>query len=247
MLAQIVASQAERSNVAPTFSSQPGDSASSGVNRFLQLDPPVFTSTNQDEDPLDFIDEMYKTLGVMRATETEVVELASYLLKKVAYPWFELWEESREEGSLQPRWSEFTDAFMDDFLPANTKEAHAAEFENLKQGSKRVWEYHMEFAHLSKYAIHMMHTMEARVRWFVQGLSPLLINEATTAALNFDMNYGKMVAFAQDTQTRKLKNRMERESSNKARSAGNFYGTTGGGGGRTAFRGRSSGPSQSFA
>ncbi|XP_070034824.1 uncharacterized protein [Nicotiana tomentosiformis] len=42
--------------------------------------------------------------------------------------------------------------------------------------------------------------MENRVRRFVQGLSPLVINEATTAALNSDMNYGKIVAFAQDTE-----------------------------------------------
>ncbi|XP_070045435.1 uncharacterized protein [Nicotiana tomentosiformis] len=56
-----------------------------------------------------------------------------------------------------------------------------------------------------------------------------------------------MVEFAQDTETRKLKNRMERQNSSKARSAGNFGGSSGGGCGRSAFRGASSGPSQSFA
>ncbi|XP_070042602.1 uncharacterized protein [Nicotiana tomentosiformis] len=118
-----------------------------------------------------------------------------------------MWEESREEGSPLVRWSEFTDAFMDHVLPAKTKAAHAAEFESMKQGSMNVWEYHMEFACLSKYAIHMFSTMEARVRRFVQGLSPLVINEATTAAFNYDKNYGNMVAFAQATEDRKLKNR----------------------------------------
>ncbi|XP_070046822.1 uncharacterized protein [Nicotiana tomentosiformis] len=88
--------------------------------------------------------------------------------------------------------------------------------------------------------------MEARVRQFVQGLSLLVINEAATAAVNFDMNYGKMVAFSQAIETRKLKNGMERQSSSKARSVGNFGGSSGGGG-RSAFRGGSSGPSQSFA
>jgi len=37
MLAQIVASQAHRSNVAPTSFSQPGESTSSRANRFLKL------------------------------------------------------------------------------------------------------------------------------------------------------------------------------------------------------------------
>ncbi|XP_070039739.1 uncharacterized protein [Nicotiana tomentosiformis] len=190
---------------------------------------------------------MHKTLRVMHAIETYGVELASYRLKGVAYSWFELWEESREEGSSPVRWGEFTDAFMDHFLPAETKAAHAAEFKSLKQGSMNVWEYHIEFAHLSKYAIHTLPTMEARVRWFVQGLSPLVMNEASTTALNSDMNYGKMVAFSQATETHKLKSRMERQSSSKARSANNFGGSSGGGGGRSAFKGVSSGPSQSFA
>ncbi|XP_070041053.1 uncharacterized protein [Nicotiana tomentosiformis] len=132
-----------------------------------------------------------------------------------------------------------------EFLPAETKVAHAAEFQSLKQGSMNMWEYHMEFARLSKYAIHMLPTVEARVRQFMQGLSPLVINEAATTALNFDMYYGKMVAFAQAIEDRKLKNKREREGSSKARTAGNLGSYSGGG--RLAFKGGSSGPSQSFA
>ncbi|XP_070046761.1 uncharacterized protein [Nicotiana tomentosiformis] len=161
---------------------------------------------------------MHKTLRVMRATETEGVELAGYRLKGVAYSWFEMWQDSREKGSPPASWSEFADAFKDHFLPVETREARAVEFENLNQGSRSVWEYHMEFAHLSKYAIHMI---EARVRRFVEGVSPLFINEAATTALNLDMNYGKMIACAQATKDRKLKNRREREGTSKARSTGN--------------------------
>ncbi|XP_070045368.1 uncharacterized protein [Nicotiana tomentosiformis] len=188
---------------------------------------------------------MHKTLWVMHATETEGVELATYRLKGVAYSWFELWEDSQEEGSPPARWSEFADAFMDNILSAETRAAHAAEFENLKQGSKSVWEYHMDFAHLSKYAILMFPTMEARVRRFVQGLSPLLINETATAALNLDMNYGKIIAFSQATKNCKLKNKIEREGTSKARSAGNFGESFGGV--RSVFKGGSTRLSQSFA
>ncbi|XP_070034428.1 uncharacterized protein [Nicotiana tomentosiformis] len=119
------------------------------------------------------------------------------------------------------------------------------EFDTLKHGSKSVWEYHMEFVRLSKYDVHMMLTMETRVRRFVQGLSPLVINEAATVALNSDMNYGKMVAFSQAMEARKLKFRMERESSSRARSAGNLGDSLGGG--ISAFRGGSSRPSQFYA
>nr|XP_009758315.1 PREDICTED: uncharacterized protein LOC104211020 [Nicotiana sylvestris] len=245
MLTQLVASQAQRSNVVPSSSSQQGDSTSSKVNRFLPLDPPVFTDANTEEHPEDFIDEMHKTLRVMRATETEGVELAAYRLKGVAYSWFELWEDSREEGRPPTRWSEFDDAFIDHFLPAETRAAHATEFENLRQGNRSVWEYHMEFARLSTYAIHMLPTMEAGVHRFVQGLNSFTINEASTAALNSDMNYGKMVAFAQATKNRKLKNIMEIEHNSKARSTGNMGESLVGG--RSAFRGGSLVPSQSIA
>ncbi|XP_070025889.1 uncharacterized protein [Nicotiana sylvestris] len=245
MLTQLVASQAQRSNVAPSSSCQQWDSTSSRVNKFLQLDPTVFTGTNPEEGLQDFIDKMHKTLRVMRATETEGVELAAYRLKWMAYSWFELWEDSRREGSSPTRWSEFADAFIDHFLPAETRAARATEFENLRQGNRSVWGYHMEFAHLSKYVIHMLPTIESRMRRLVQGLNSLTINEASMAALNSDMNYGKMVAFAQDIDNRKLKNRIEREGNSKTRSTGTMGKSLGGG--ISAFRGGSSGPTQSVA
>ncbi|XP_070025986.1 uncharacterized protein [Nicotiana sylvestris] len=148
---------------------------------------------------------MYKTLQVMKATETEGVELALYRLRGAAYSWFDMWEDSRAEGRLLSRWDEFVDAFMDHFLPAEIMAAHATEFEILKQGSMSVWEYHMEFERLSKYAPQLVSTMDARVRRFVQGLSPLVVNEAATAALHSDMNYRKIVGFTQATEARKLK------------------------------------------
>jgi len=83
------------------------------------------------------------------------------------------------------------------------------------------------------------------VRRFVQGHSPLVINEAATAALNSHMNYGKIEAFAQATENHKFQNKIEREGSSKARSVGNFGNSFGGG--RSTLRGGSSRPSQSFA
>ncbi|XP_070039365.1 uncharacterized protein [Nicotiana tomentosiformis] len=111
-----------------------------GERVLLQLDPPVFTGTDLEEDPQDFIDEMQKTLRVMRATETEGVELASYRLEGVTYSWFEMWEDSREEGSPPARWSEFADAFIDHFLHAETKAARVAKLESMKQEPEQLHE-----------------------------------------------------------------------------------------------------------
>nr|XP_009773033.1 PREDICTED: uncharacterized protein LOC104223316 [Nicotiana sylvestris] len=117
--------------------------------------------------------------------------------------------------------------------------ARATEFEVLKQGSMSVWEYHMEFVRLSKYAPQLVSTMDARVWRFIQGLSPLVVNDAATTALHSDMNYGKIVGFAQATEARKLKIQAERESSSGDRSMGHS-------GRSVPWRG-SSRPSQSYA
>lgn len=100
---------------------------------------------------------------------------------------------------------------MDLFMLAETREARAAEFENLKQGSMSVWDYNLKIADFSKHAIYMLLNKEARVRRFVQGLSPLIINEAATTSLNSDMNYGILVDFSQATETQKPKNIMEED------------------------------------
>uniref|UniRef100_A0A1U7V8N6 Uncharacterized protein LOC104211283 n=2 Tax=Nicotiana sylvestris TaxID=4096 RepID=A0A1U7V8N6_NICSY len=216
-----------------------GYSAISRVNQFLRLAPLEFTGTDPEADPQDFLDEMYKTLRVMKDTKTKGVDLASYRLRGAAYSWFEMWEDSRGEGRPPARWDEFVDAFMDHFLPIETMAARATEFEVLKKGSMSVWEYHMEFVRLSKYAPQLVSTMDARVRRFVQGLSPLVVNEAATVALHSYMNYGKIVGFAQTTEARKFKIRAERESSSRARSAGHS--------GRPVSGRGPSRPSQSYA
>ncbi|XP_070006791.1 uncharacterized protein [Nicotiana sylvestris] len=81
--------------------------------------------------------------------------------------------------------------------------------------------------------------MGDRVRRFVQGFSPLVVNEVATAALHSNMNYGKIVGFAQATEARKLKIRAERESNNRAQSMGHS--------GRPVQRRGPSGSSQSYA
>lgn len=63
-----------------------------------------------------------------------------------------MWEDSREEGSPPARLEEFVDAFMDHFMHAEAMAAHATEIDILKHSSMSVWEYHMEFVRLSKYA-----------------------------------------------------------------------------------------------
>ena len=51
---------------------------------FTRMNPPIFYGSKVDEDPQEFLDEVYKVLYVIRVTSSEKPELASYQLKDVA-------------------------------------------------------------------------------------------------------------------------------------------------------------------
>ncbi|MDV3190800.1 MAG: hypothetical protein Q8838_02735 [Candidatus Phytoplasma australasiaticum] len=48
------------------------------------MNPPEFYGSKVDEDPQEFIDEVYKVLSIMGANSEEKAELAAYQLKRVA-------------------------------------------------------------------------------------------------------------------------------------------------------------------
>ncbi|XP_070020062.1 uncharacterized protein [Nicotiana sylvestris] len=90
---------------------------SSRVRDFINLDPPVFTGADPNENPQVFIVKMQRTLRVMNATATKSVELASYRLRYVAVNWYDYWELSRGKDAPQAVWQEFTEAFLHHYLP----------------------------------------------------------------------------------------------------------------------------------
>lgn len=56
-----------------------------------------------------------------------------------------MWKESRRDVKPHAEWNEIVDAFIDHFLPTETRLACATEFENLNQGNMSVWDYQMKF------------------------------------------------------------------------------------------------------
>ena len=69
------------------------------VREFLLCGPPEFFGSKPDEDPHDFIRGMRRSLDLVRASETESVELASHRLRDVATHWNKTWELSRGEDA----------------------------------------------------------------------------------------------------------------------------------------------------
>ena len=48
----------------------------------------MFFASRSDEDPQDFLDEVYKILYAMGVTSIEKAELAAYQLKDVSQTWY---------------------------------------------------------------------------------------------------------------------------------------------------------------
>ncbi|XP_070057547.1 uncharacterized protein [Nicotiana tomentosiformis] len=104
------------------------------VHDFINLDPPVFTGADPNEDPQVFIDRMQRTLRVMKATATESVKLASYRFRYVAVNWYESWELSRGEDAPPAVWQEFTEAFLCHYFPPEFRRARVHRFLTLRRG-----------------------------------------------------------------------------------------------------------------
>ena len=59
------------------------------------MNPPTFYGFKVDEDPQEFIDEVYVILLSMEFSTSEKVELAIYQLKDVAQAWYVQWRDNR--------------------------------------------------------------------------------------------------------------------------------------------------------
>ena len=58
---------------------------------------------------------------IIKASETESVELSTYRLRDVAINLYESWELSRGEGAPPVVWDEFVEAFLGHSLPLEIK------------------------------------------------------------------------------------------------------------------------------
>lgn len=228
MFTTFMANQGQRRAQTPPRTGRQDGSMSSRVKEFINLDPPEFCGTNPEQDPLLWLEEIQKTLRVMKMTGNDAVELASYRLKDVAYAWFEMWEQQRSEEDDPPTWEEFTEAFIANFIPEEDREANATKFEQLRQGSMSVREYYMQFIKLARYAPYMVPSDKAKIRRFIIGLGDHI--QDTTAAAAVSMKaFASVVGFAKSLEEKKQKRRVERDQNKKARTTGGFSGSVGGG------------------
>lgn len=221
LLTRIVASQAQHQ----TFGIA-DRSVSARVRDFINLDPPVFTGVDPNADPQDFLDLMQRTLQIIHATDVESVEFTSYRLRDVAVTWYETWKQTRGPNVPPVTWKEFSEAFLQQYLPIELRRARRDRFLHLEQGNMSVREYSMQFNSLARYAPTIVADMSDRVHQFVSGLGAHLINECTTASLNQGMDIARIQAYAQGLEDRKRQQRANREHDRGQQKRVRFAGNT---------------------
>ena len=86
------------------------------------MNPPTFYGSKVDEDPQEFIDEVYKILYAMGVSSSEKAELATYQLKDVAQTWYVQWRDNKQLKGGSVTWDIFKKDFVDRFFPMEMKE-----------------------------------------------------------------------------------------------------------------------------
>ncbi|KAH0633816.1 hypothetical protein KY284_036602 [Solanum tuberosum] len=122
--------------------SPPEISGEQGMREAVQLlTRMVSIHERQLESGVDIQRDRSESSKVMHASVTEIVELASFLLRDVAILWYEEWERSRGPDASPAEWEDFFEAFLAHYLPQEVREAHLDQFINLKQGAMSVRDY----------------------------------------------------------------------------------------------------------
>ena len=149
----------------------------SRIRDFTRMNPPEFHGSKPNEDPQDFIEEIYKIVDIMGVATSVKAELAAYQLKGIAQIWFNQWKASRAFDDGPITWEEFKVAFLNHYFPMELREAKMREFLNLKQGGMGVRDYVLRFSKLSKYAPSMMEDPRVKMGQFVYGLGEVVVSE----------------------------------------------------------------------
>ncbi|XP_055818539.1 uncharacterized protein LOC129887455 [Solanum dulcamara] len=192
----------------------------SRVRDFTRMNPPEFHGSKVDEDPQEFIDEVYKIVSIMGVTLEEKAELAVYQLKCVAQLWYTQWKSEKvDEGPVE--WKAFKLTFLDHFFPLELREAKVLEFINLRQGNMGMRDYALKFTMLSQYAPSMVADPRAQMSKFILGVSDLVSKECRTTMLVKEMNISRLLTFAKQIKGEKLKQIRMRDSK-RARYEGGF-------------------------
>jgi hypothetical protein len=159
-----------RNNVARMMEQHQGHQ--SNMTEFKRLTPPSFEGSTEPLVAKKWLTEMEKAFKVLRCTEEEKVNYATYMLQGDAYDWWRM-EEEKHNQDLEPyTWEMFKAAFYEKYFPTSVRLQKEREFIKLEQGNMTVSQYEAEFARLARFAPTLVADEDSKARRFEEGLRP---------------------------------------------------------------------------
>ncbi|XP_070008323.1 uncharacterized protein [Nicotiana sylvestris] len=146
---------------------QTGEGLAISADALLRLDmfTKRFTTTfggTSSEDPQDYLDSCHEVLQNMRIVETNGVDFAAFRLSGSAKTWWRDYCLARPAGSLALTWDQFSQLFLEKFLPITQRENYRRQFERLNQGSMTVTQCETKFIDLTRHALLILPTERER-------------------------------------------------------------------------------------
>jgi hypothetical protein len=134
-------------------------------SEFLATHPPLFSG---GRDPLEADDWLYtieSKFSLLNCTEYQKTLYAAQQLRGPAGAWWASYTAALPADHYVP-WGEFRTAFRGHHLSADTMRRKLAEFLDLRQGNRSVYEYIQEFNNLAQYGTHHVDTDAKKAELF---------------------------------------------------------------------------------
>ncbi|XP_049348960.1 uncharacterized protein LOC125813510 [Solanum verrucosum] len=158
-----------------------------------------------NEDPQEFLEEVYKRVEAIGVTYIEKAELAGYQLKDVAQVRYTQWKDNRPIRAGLITWEIFKKAFQDKFFPHEKREAKVEEFINLRQGDMSFQEYSLKFTKLFEYAPSLVANQRDKMSHFVIGVYDAIEEECCVTMLHDNMDISRLMVHAQQVEESRIR------------------------------------------
>ncbi|XP_070047300.1 uncharacterized protein [Nicotiana tomentosiformis] len=110
----------------------------------------------------------------MTILESHGIDFTTIQLDGRARRWCQSYLLGRPAGSPPMTWIQFTQRFLDRYIPPSKREELRYPFEQLEHGQMLVTDYEARFSELSLHALMILPTDTERVRRFVAGLHSVI-------------------------------------------------------------------------
>ncbi|XP_070050826.1 uncharacterized protein [Nicotiana tomentosiformis] len=140
------------------------------LDKFTRLFPIHFSGA-PSEDPHDYLDHCYDVLSNMGMFEFNGVDFVVFQMTSSTKRWWKDHMWSRPAGLLPHTWDQFSQLFMEKFIPFTLKEEYHMQFEHLQQGSINVTQYETQFMDLARHIVILLPTESKRVRRLIDVLT----------------------------------------------------------------------------